>query len=157
MLGFTLAFALPIHSACADDPPARKPGLWEITSGGEQPEKQVMRLCLDTATEVALLKKAQATMRETCSRHDSQMRGNVLTDESVCQLMSSEIRSHTVTTYDGDAAYRVILNSHFNPPLMGKTQSSTTQDAKWLGPCGTDMNPGDMIVNGKKIRTGPVR
>lgn len=148
----TAALILPATTTRADEYPARKPGLWEITTDPKDPRPMVARLCIDAATEADLLKKGQATKAEICSRQDVHRTGNVLTVDSVCRPMSSEVTSRSVTTYTGDATYSTVITSHFNPPFMGKTDSITTQEAKWLGPCGADMQPGDMIVGGQRLR-----
>jgi hypothetical protein len=150
----TAALILPATPSRADDYPARKAGLWEISTDPKGPRPMVTRLCTDAATETDLLKKGQATMAEICSRHDMHRSGNAVTTDSVCRPMSSEVTSHSVTTYSGDSAYTTVITSHYNPPFMGKTDSTTTQEAKWLGQCGADMQPGDMIVGGKKLRAG---
>jgi Protein of unknown function (DUF3617) len=138
-------------TALADEFPARKAGLWEITTntGGSSPA--VTRLCLDDATETELLKKGNATMNTICSRHEVHRNGNVVTQDSVCRPMSSEVTARAVTTFTGDAAYTTQTTSHYDPPFMGRADQNITQDGKWLGPCGSDMRPGDMIVRGRKL------
>ncbi len=40
----------------------------------------------------------------------------------------------------------------YNPPLMGRSESATTMEAKWIGPCKADQKPGDMVMpNGTKV------
>jgi hypothetical protein len=141
-------------AARADEFPARKPGLWEITTTLKGSPPDVARLCIDAATEAELLKNAKSTMATICSRHDIRVNGNIATDDSVCRPMSSEQTSHAVTTFNGDAAYTTVTTSHYNPPFMGKVDTSTTQDGKWMGPCGPDMQPGDMITRGRKLHIG---
>jgi hypothetical protein len=149
----TLPFVLTAE-AFADEFPARKPGLWEITTNINGSPPDVARLCIDAATEAELLKKAESTMGSICSRHDVHRSGNIVTSDSVCRPMSSETTSHAVATFTGDAAYTTITTLHYNPPFMGRTDQNMTQDGKWLGPCGADMRPGDMVTRGKKVRIG---
>ena len=146
---------LPALAAHAEDFPARKPGLWEITTTTDKASPQVIRMCTDAALEADFLKKARQTTDSTCSRHDSHRSGNVLTDDSVCRPLSSETTAHMVTTFNGDGAYTTVITSHYTPPFMGKADSAMTQDAKWLGPCGAGLVPGDMIVGGQKINIAP--
>ena len=41
--------------------------------------------------------------------------------------------------------------------MMGRNESSMTQEAKWAGACPADMKPGDMIgPNGMKMNLKPV-
>ena len=60
--------------------------------------------------------------------------------------------SHSVMTFTGDSAYKTDTQTHFDPPMMGRSDSSMAQEAKWAGPCPADMQPGDMIgPNGMKM------
>ena len=141
-------------TARADDFPTRKPGLWEIaTTIAGTP--RTSRLCVDAASEAAMIKKGVATRKDVCTRQEIHRSGNVLTDDSVCRPMSSEVTAHSVTTFTGDTAYSTVVTARYNPPFMGKTDTTTTQEAKWLGPCGADMKPGDMLVNGRIVHIGP--
>jgi hypothetical protein len=141
-------------AARADEFPARKPGLWEITTTLKGSAPDVARSCIDEATEADFLKKAKSTMATICSRHDIKVNGNIVTDDSVCRPMNSEQTSHAVTTLNGDAAYTTITTLHYDPPFMGKVDTSMTQDGKWMGPCGPDMQPGDIITHGQKLHLG---
>jgi hypothetical protein len=38
------------------------------------------------------------------------------------------------------------MTTHYDPPLAGKGELRSTQDAKWLGACPADMKPGDVLV-----------
>jgi len=107
-------------AAHADEFPARKPGLWEITTTQKGSPPDVARLCIDVATEAELLKNAKSTMATICSRHDIRVSGNIATDDSVCRPMSSEQTSHAVTTFNGDAAYTTVTTSHYKPAIYGQ-------------------------------------
>jgi hypothetical protein len=155
MIRKALSLAAPlfaIHTAAlADEVPARKPGLWEITTSGDGSAPDVSRLCLDAATESALMAKGKATISGICSRREIHRDGDVITEDSVCRPIKSETTSHTVTTLNGDVAYTTVITAHYNPPFMGHADSTTKQDAKWLGPCGADMKPGDILTHGQKL------
>ncbi|MGO9673683.1 MAG: DUF3617 domain-containing protein [Methylocella sp.] len=155
MIRKALIFAAPLFAmqaaAFADEVPARKPGLWEIATSQNGSPPDVARLCLDAATESELLGKAKATTAEICSRHEIHRDGDVITDDSVCRPTKSETTSHSVTTLNGDSAYTTVITAHDNPPFMGRADSTTKQDAKWLGPCGADMKPGDLLTHGRKL------
>ncbi len=150
-----LLAVLPV-GAIADEYPPRKPGLWEITMTNKGDPPMVTQMCIDAASEAAMTKRGEATMARICSRNEVHRSGNVYTSDSVCHPVSSETTSHTVTTYHGDASYTVVSTIHHNPPLMGHADQEMSQEAKWLGPCGADMKPGDMIVNGQKMRMGGI-
>ena len=51
-----------------------------------------------------------------------------------------------------DSAYRMEVDSQYEPALMGRSASRSVIDARWLGPCKADQRPGDMILSdGKKM------
>lgn len=139
-------------AAYADDFPLRKPGLWEISMNMGQGSPHVSRTCIDAATETRMRSMGEADMSGLCSRKDLHRSGDTLTADSVCRIGSSQVTSHAVTTMTGDAVYSTVTTMHYDPPAFGGiADAKTTQDAKWLGPCPSDMQPGDMIVDGHKM------
>lgn len=139
--------------AGADDLPARKPGLWEMTMTLGRTPPHIVRYCLDTATDAEMRRFGEAQTVNRCSRHDVQRSGNTVTIEAVCNSGLSEVTTHSVTTFLDDTGYSTVASSHFEPPMrVGLADSKTTQEAKWIGPCSADMQPGDMIVQGRKMR-----
>jgi hypothetical protein len=147
-----LAIVALCAPAAAEDAPLRKAGLWEIATAtaGETPP-QVVRMCIDDATERALAAKAKKTVSEICSRAETHREGaDKFVQDSVCN-MGSKQTMHSVMTIKSDSEYSSVATSHFDPPFMGATDQSTTQTARWLGPCGPDMSPGDAMVDGRKI------
>jgi hypothetical protein len=157
-LGIAVALLLALAgaggSARADEFPARKPGLWEVTTSGAGPRTRVVRLCLDVATEAEMIRKGLETRREICSRSEVKRSGATITDDSVCKPMSSQVTAHAVTTLDGDGSYSTVINTQYDPPFMGRTTSTTTQTGKWLGACGADLQPGEALVDGQKLKLG---
>lgn len=150
-LNLAAALLALTQAANADDFPARKPGLWEITMNLGKPSPTVARYCIDAATDAQMRDMGQSATDDICSRREVHRAGDTLTSDSVCKVGSSELTSHAVTTFTDDTAYSTVITSHYNPPFMGKADSTTTQAAKWLGPCGSDLQPGDMIVQGRKM------
>jgi len=139
--------------ACADadeGPPPRKPGLWEMTMTPEAGASKSMRLCVDEATEAQMMALGP-TKGENCKSHQAHREGATFVMDSVCEIMGSEQTSHSVTTYDGDGAYRTVIEAHYNPPFLGKAATTLTQTGKWLGDCGADLKPGEALVNGVRI------
>jgi hypothetical protein len=140
--------------ALAVDLPTRKPGLWEVTlhmASGKMPP-QLMKFCTDAATDAQLYQLGMSAAQGMCSRNDIQRSGNVVTMDSECKMGEMKMTTHSVMTFTGDAAYKTDIRSHSEPPMMGRSDSSMTQDARWTGPCPADMQPGDMIgPNGMKM------
>jgi hypothetical protein len=149
------ALAGPIAlAASVEDLPRRKPGLWEtiITPGEGQRPPITNRMCLDAETDRDLIRFGMGAASEVCSKQDLSISGNVATIDAVCQLGPSKQTTRSTITYTGNTAYRTQVKSHFDPPFLGKTDSSTSTEAKWMGPCPADMKPGDMVMgNGVKM------
>jgi hypothetical protein len=153
------ALACAATAVLAVDLPARKPGLWEVTlhmASGNMPPRG-MKFCTDAETDAALYKLGMNAAQGVCSRHDIQRSGNIVTIDSECQMGDTKMTSRAVMTFTGDSAYHTDIQSHFDPPMMGRNGSSMTQEAKWAGACPADMKPGDMIgPNGMKMNLKPV-
>jgi hypothetical protein len=140
-------FATPALSA---ELPSRKPGLWEVqTSFGDgKIPAQVVRQCIDTATEQMMQSRA-AGQRE-CSKRDVQKSAASTTIDSTCTLGGKTLTSHAVVIGSFDSAYTMTVTSQTEGSLG--VSRTVTMAAKWIGPCAADQKPGDMIMaNGTKI------
>jgi hypothetical protein len=140
--------------ARADDLPARKAGLWEVTmhmASGNAPT-QTMKFCTDAATDAELYKFGMNATQGMCSRYDLHRSGSTATVDTECKMGEMKMTSHSEMNFTGDTAYKTEIKSHFDPPMMGRSDSTMTQEAKWTGPCPADMQPGDMVgPNGMKM------
>ena len=136
------------QSARADDYPPRKPGLWELTmaSANAKLPPNSAQLCIDKATDAALYAFGMAASSKACSKSQIKVSGRVVTVDTTCQIGTSQQTTHATTTFIGDTAYHTQTNAHFDPPLYGRSDSATTHDAKWLGPCPEAMRPGDIVT-----------
>jgi hypothetical protein len=142
----------------ADPYPHRKPGLWELTASSidQRMPPNVSRLCIDAATESALINMGTDAAKSACSKNDVQVSGSNVTADMVCKFGEREVTTHAVTTFTGDSAFHTEANVHFEPPVVGKSDRTTTHDGKWVGPCGPDMKPGDLTTaNGIKMNIAP--
>lgn len=148
------SLACAATGAQADDLPTRKAGLWEVTlhmASGNMPT-QTMKFCTDAATDAELYKFGMNAAQGMCSRYDLHRNGNVATIDTECKMGEMKMTSHSVMNFTGDSAYKTDIQSHFDPPMMGRSESTMTQQAKWTGPCPADMKPGDLVgPNGMKM------
>jgi hypothetical protein len=133
--------------ASAEDFPPRKAGLWviDMTTGGKASPHQ-MQICIDSATDAEMYRFGMNAARGMCDKQEVSRSGDIVTVDSSCAVGQSRVTTHAVITYDGDTAYHTESKSTFDPAMMGQSESTTTQDAKWKGPCPADMEPGDMIM-----------
>ena len=138
-------------SALSAELPARKPGLWEIETTLPNPKvpKQVIRQCVDVATDQLMQSRAGVNSQRECSKRDLQKSAGSITIDSTCTVGGKTRNSHVVITGSFDSGYTMTLTSQSE----GAAESRTiTMTAKWTGPCTGDQKPGDMIMaNGMKI------
>jgi hypothetical protein len=138
------------------DVPARKPGLWELkmipeTAGGAAPQI-VMQLCIDAASDHALMSAGLSLTGATCTVQKSQS-GETLQFDAICDRAGRHTVSHTSVTGDFQSSYEVkaVSDSEGGDPALPK-HVAMTQQAKWLGACPAGLAPGDMLMpGGRKI------
>jgi hypothetical protein len=141
-----LLMALPSFALANDDPPPRKPGLWEMTvEGGSKP--MTVQSCVDAASEKKDLEKGKALLASTCSKVESHLSGDTYVPDTVCDLMGAKQTSHSVTTIS-DGLQVTVIDSKYDPPKPMLEGHQTKRTMKWIGACGTDMKPGQMKVDG---------
>ena len=157
-LTLTAVALLPTLSN-ADDLPKRKSGLWEIvgTSDRHEGAPQTIRMCTDDKTQDLLSRLSDQVGKNKCSKRDVQNQGTQVITDSVCTIAQSQVTSHTVMNFDSTTSFTIQMHSHFEPALLGKTESNSTQSGKWVGACPADMKPGEMVSpNGVRINLNTV-
>jgi hypothetical protein len=153
-----LALALaPTAAAADDDPPLRKPGLWEVTTtregGAAMPKAQ---MCTDASTQAQWNGMGKGMRKEMdCSKREAHRAGAVFTMDSVCKFMGSTQTTHVVVTSVSENEYTMEMAMHADPPRKyGKPDTKMAQRGQWLGPCPADMKPGDMKISGHTFHPG---
>jgi hypothetical protein len=149
MLASSLAFG-----ASLEDLPKRKPGLWEITilPGEGQHAVSAGKMCIDGATDLELMRFGLGMTDQLCSKRDLNVSGSTATIDAVCKIGTSQQTSHSTIRYSGNSAYRTEIKAKYDPPFLGKSETTTIQEAKWTGPCPADLKPGDLVTgNGVKV------
>lgn len=113
---------------------------------------QQMKLCIDTATEAAMQKLGMSAGQGMCSKPNIVRSGDTVTVNAVCKMGPTQATTHAVSKFSGDTSYHTDITTKFDPPMAGMTQQAMAQDAKWTGPCPSDMQPGDVVMgNGMKM------
>jgi hypothetical protein len=141
---------LPAHSACADELPIRKAGLWEMkmATAGSAVSGMTMQQCTDETTD-----KQMSTMfaaaKQVCSKRDIQKTATGYVADSECTAGGATRTSHSEITGDFNSAYTVKFTAHSDHGPTGQPHDfSTTIEAKWIGACKPDQKPGDIIMPG---------
>ena len=133
-------------TVAAQQLPARKPGLWEITMQVTNAPSQTTRQCIDARTDAQMQRFAQGTSQEQCARNTVRRDGDRYVGESECRLGASTMTSRSVFAGDFAKAYRGEVESRYAPPIAGVSQSKVTLTARRTGGCPAGWKPGDMEV-----------
>ena len=143
-----------LASAKADELPRRKPGLWESTlhleTSRHAPPRT--RLCLDEATDALSLRYGLGLAKDQCSQMEIKGSGHEFTIRSTCVIGQYRVTTQSVMTFDGNTAYHFVAQSHYDPPLNGRSETRTEQDGRWIGACEPGQKPGDMVIDPPGIR-----
>jgi uncharacterized protein DUF3617 len=145
-----LLVLLPAAGAQAVDLPTRKPGLWEmkmVRTGGSVPD-MTMQHCTDATTDKQM-STSFSPGKDTCAKQDIAKTATGYVSDSVCSVAGMTITSHAEITGDFNSAYTVKSTSKSEGGPSGVPRDSTTTiEAKWLGPCKSDQKPGDIVMPG---------
>lgn len=122
-----------------------RPGLWRVTLSGPRMSNRVASygLCMDRATERALVASTSPRDRENCSRYDTNFTPTGAVVDTVCVLEGVTYTSHRVVTYVGDTAYAEKTHFQRTQPNGPPIEDSLLMQAKWESPCPVSMKPGD--------------
>ncbi len=141
-----ITLLLAAGAASAADMPKRKPGLWEITMQMDgMPNMGAIQHCIDASTD-NLLQQQAGKQKPDCSVIDIKPSGNRVTLHTVCKVEGSTATTDGVFEGAFDSSYKGTMKTRFVPPLQGMSESNTTQQARWLGPCKAGQKPGDVIM-----------
>ncbi len=131
--------------------PTRKAGLWELKmlrAGSNAPEV-TMQHCTDEATDKQMTANFSPMAKQNCSKNDTAQTATGYVTDSVCSFGGSTTSSHAEITGDFNSAYAMKVTSTSDKPPAGMPADSTvTLQAKWLGACGADQRPGDIVMPG---------
>jgi len=156
-LAVLLAAVFIATPALAQEMPARKAGLWEMTMTfeGRGAPPQTMQQCIDAATDKAMQDMSQGVRGQSCSKRETKKVGNTIVFDSVCSMGTGTTTSHGVVSGDFNSAYTVKINSkrEGGPPIPNiPAETNMTIESKWLGACKADQKPGDIVMaNGMKM------
>ena len=131
----------------AADMPKRKPGLWEIkTQMQGLPSMGPVQQCIDEKTDNLMQEKSSKQQRD-CSVMEVKRTGNKVTIHSVCTVEGmTTVTSNAVFEGSFESAYKGTIESQYNPPLNGLSESTLALDARLLGPCQPGQKPGDISM-----------
>ena len=151
LLGSVVGIVLSAGAACADDLPVRKAGLWEmkvVKTGSSIPD-MTMQHCTDETTDRDMNNMVSPMAKQMCAKQDIKKTAAGYVSDSVCNVGTTSITSHTEIVGDFNSGYTVMTASHSDKGPGGKPLDTTTKiEAKWLGACKPDQKPGDIMMPG---------
>ena len=136
--------------ARADDLPSRKPGLWEVRQiiGNAKTSPLVIKQCVDAATDHLLQSSTGPYSADLCPTRSVQKSADGMTIDSTCTIAGKTAKTHAAISGSFDSAYQMMVTSQGTPG----NDITLSLEAKWLGPCGADQKPGDLVMgNGMKL------
>ena len=153
-----IAAAIPLAAALpaqAQDYPKLKAGQWETTTTSSKnpgtPQSKIT-MCTDDAVQKKMMDMGKGMSKEMCSKTDMRREGGKFIGDSVCKIGDATMTSHSVMTVQGDTAYKTVVNATYDPPFMGMKETTTTIEARNVGPCRDGLTPGDVVTaNGQKF------
>jgi hypothetical protein len=149
---FLITALVVTQQAFAADLPARKPGLWEIktTIEGRNPPTQVIKQCIDAATDQMTLSIAGPFSPAVCPKREVKSSGDSITVDSTCTIGKTTATAHATITGSFEGAYTMTVRSE-GPGLPGSPMMMTVAGNR-LGDCTSEQKPGDIIFgNGRTV------
>ena len=137
--------------AGAAELPMRKAGLWhmKVLNTGSPIPSMTMQHCTDATTDKQMSTAFSPMSKEVCPKNDIQQTATGYTADSVCTVAGVSMTSHSDISGDFNSAYRVKSVSRSKGGAAGVVRDSTTTiEARWLGPCKPGQKPGDVVMPG---------
>ena len=148
-----LVFIVPAY---ATDPPDRKEGLWAVTTvQTEQPGNNKTQVTQSVCRSHDYDAYEQQLAKDTAQRSQCPItlnsQGNTATSDYHCVFSGSTISRRETTTYVSDSEVHFESRTTIAPPLGGVAQRNIVTDQKFVGPCPSDLQPGDMKSEDGKV------
>lgn len=145
-----LALAVPAAGALAQDLPARKAGLWDVTmTMPGMPGPMGAQHCVDPATDAAMQRQAmQADPSQKCTQKSFKRTATGYEIEAEC--VSAEGKAAMTMRVAGDfsKAYEMDSTMRFDPPRRGQREMTMKTTARHAGACPAGMAPGQIRMAG---------
>jgi hypothetical protein len=135
--------------AASMDAPKRKSGLWEMKMSSPQMQGgHTIQQCVDQKSDDLTSADKPGREKVSCSKNEVRKEGDRIVSESVCKTEGTTVTTRTVMKGRLDSAYKADIRSTFEPPMHGMRESSSTMEARWLGPCKPGQKHGDVSLPG---------
>jgi hypothetical protein len=109
---------------------------------------QTMQQCVDQKSDDLTKNDKPGMEKMSCSKNEVRKEGDRIVGHSICKMEGTTVTTRTVMTGRFDSAYKADIKSTFEPPMHGMRESSSTMEARWLGPCKPGQKHGDISMPG---------
>lgn len=147
----------PTDGGVATAPPARKAGLWQqsLIRDGQPGRLGGLKICVDAATDHKLSVFGRRFNQSNCRRSVTRDPGGVYHFSSTCTLETGAT-AEAMGTASGDFGSSYTVHTEVNvsgAPIEAMNGMHEIKiQARYLGPCPTDMRPGDVYLgSGMKV------
>jgi hypothetical protein len=132
----------------AADLPVLKAGLWEVSRASTQQDdkKHLTTMCLDDSVQAEMREFSMGVAKEMCTQNERRVAGNRMTVKATCKLGPTTMKTESVMVFTGNTAYHTEATTSYDPPFMNMSESKSTIDGKWSGPCKPGQQPGDVVT-----------
>jgi len=132
----------------AADLPVLKSGLWEVVRASTQQgdQKHLTTMCLDDSVQAEMREFSMGVAKEMCTQNDRHVEGNRMTVKATCRLGPTTMKTESVMVFNGNTAYHTDSSERYDPPFMNMSETKSTIDGKWTGPCKPGQQPGDIVT-----------
>ena len=149
-MGLTIAIG-GVATACADELPIRKPGLWEIRiklTGGAAPTA-MMRHCTDDTVDRQMSTLFNPLSPPPCSKTNVLKEADHYIVSSSCTADDKIVKIMTDVSGDFQTSYTVVTETKIqDDPDSDPTLSNMTLEGKYAGSCKFGQKPGDVVMAG---------
>jgi hypothetical protein len=150
-IAIAAAFAVPAFAGDSLDIPPRKPGMWHIRMAMRPglPELTT-KLCLDQATDKALMEVGLSMSKGMCEKQDVSHDGSSIVIDSVCKFGPMKTTSHIIIDGDFQSEYTVQINGSIEGGPKGMPdKTDMKQTVRWISEtCSDGLKPGQMLMPG---------
>jgi hypothetical protein len=132
----------------AADLPVLKSGLWEVSRVSTQQgaKARLTTMCLDDSVQAEMREFSMGVAKDMCTQNERQIQGNRMTVKNTCKLGPTTMKTEAVMVFNGNTSYHTEGSSSYDPPFMNMSESKSTVDGKWTGPCKAGQLPGDIVT-----------
>jgi len=143
------ALLLLIGTAIGADPPDVKEGLWSIhtqtiDNPGSKKSESSTTICRSHAYDQHVQSLSKSAMKGCTLKESSE--GSKHISELHCVVAGTAIETKGTSVFQGDTSTHSETHTTYTPAFYGVTDSTMTQDQKYLGSCPAGVQPGDLTL-----------